>query len=166
MSRAVVAAALGAGLALAGCGGGNGDSGTQSAAKPQGTATSGGRTTSERRRPPSTRSQALPGSPETQPGGAGDEQPARVPASFTARAGRVRPRTVHVPPFIAVVVSLRSADGRAYALRFPTATLRVGPRRRTASIRLAGIRVGRAVSGRPIGAGSRVRVVADAEPGP
>ena len=51
------------------------------------------------------------GSPEDQPGGAGDEIPARSQAEITGRGGRVSPRLVRVPPFIAVRVRLRSADG-------------------------------------------------------
>jgi hypothetical protein len=105
-------------------------------------------------------------SPEQQPGGAGDEQPARTPASFTGRAGRISPRTVHVPPYIAVLVRLRSADGGAYGLRFPRATLRAAGGRSVDSAMLDGLRPGSSASGRPLAGGNGVRVVADAEPGP
>jgi hypothetical protein len=107
-----------------------------------------------------------PKSPEEQPGGAGDEQPARVPASFSGRAGRISPRTVHVPPYIAVRVELRSGDGRSYGLRFPGALLRAGGGRSTDSATLSGLRPGKSVSGTPVGGSSSVRIVADAEPGP
>src|SRR4029078_5822261 len=43
-------------------------------------------------------------SPESLPGGAGDEEPARVLALFTARGGRITPPVVRVPPFISVKV--------------------------------------------------------------
>jgi hypothetical protein len=107
-----------------------------------------------------------PTSAENQPGGAGDEQPARVPALFTGRAGRISPHAVHVPPYIAVLVQLRSADGRGYGLRFAEVVVRTGAGRRVGSARLDGLRPGRAVSGAPLGGGNPVRIVADAEPGP
>ena len=71
--------------------------------------------------------------PEDQPGGAGDEIPASTQAQFTGRAGRITPRLVRVPPFIAVKVELRSGDG---------ATLRAQRRGQDASRRR--LRSGRA----------------------
>ena len=88
-----------------------------------------------------------------------------MPASFTGRGGKVSPRTVHVPPYIAVLVGLRSSDGRSYELRFPGALVRVGPAKRTDSALLRGLRPGRSVSGTQPGGGT-VRIVANAEPGP
>jgi hypothetical protein len=106
-------------------------------------------------------------SPEDQPGGAGDEVPARAPAILTGRGGRIRPRVVRVPPFIAVRVELRSADGRPYALRFGSKVLRVGPQVAAMSTTLAGLRQGEAITGRPVGGrGNPVRIEASAEPGP
>jgi hypothetical protein len=106
-------------------------------------------------------------SPEDQPGGAGDEAPARAPAILTGKGGRIRPRVVRVPPFIAVRVELRSADGRPYALRFGRKALRVGPQVAAMSTTLGGLHQGEAVTGRPIGGqGTAVRIVASAEPGP
>ena len=111
--------------------------------------------------PPETSGQ----SPEEKPGGGGDEQPARVPASFTGRGGRVFPRSIHVPPYIAVAVGLRSVDGRSYSLRFPGAALETGAAHRTDSAMLDGLRPGRSAVGRSSESGP-VRIVADAEPGP
>jgi hypothetical protein len=106
-------------------------------------------------------------SPEDQPGGAGDEVPARAPALVTGRGGRIRPRVVRVPPFIAVRVELRSADGRPYALRFGSKVLRVGPQVATMSTTLRGLHHGEAITGRPVaGGGNPVRIEASAEPGP
>jgi hypothetical protein len=105
-------------------------------------------------------------SPEDQPGGAGDEVPARSLAMFTARGGRITPRVVRVPPFIAVRAELRAADGRSYSLTFGNRTIRVGPEISSASTVLDGLRPGRAYSGRPGGAGNPVRIEASAEPGP
>ncbi len=102
-------------------------------------------------------------SPEEGPGGAGDEQPASSQALFTGRAGSVRPRLVQVPPFIAIRVELRSADGRAYRLSFRGRSLAVSGARRAASSTFDGLRPGR----RMVGTGTaEVVVEASAEPGP
>lgn len=45
---------------------------------------------------------------------AGDEQGIRVPATFTFRGGRLSPRTVSVPSFLRIQLTLVSADGRAH----------------------------------------------------
>ena len=104
-----------------------------------------------------------PPSPEDQPGGAGDEQAASSQALFTGRGGSVRPRRVQVPPFIAIRVELRSADRRAYRLRFGMRSLAVGAGRRSASHSFDGLRPGRRLVG--MGEG-RVVIEASAEPGP
>jgi len=103
--------------------------------------------------------------PEAQPGGAGDEEAARAPAMFTGRGGRITPRVVRVPPFLAIAIELRSADGREYALRFDGFTVRVdklgqsGPER-------SGLRPGERLVGKPVGGGPSVVIEASAEPGP
>lgn len=115
--------------------------------------------------PPETK--PAPGAPEEQPGGAGDEEPIRSQALFTGRDGRIRPRLVRVPPFLAVRVELRSADGRRYALRFGRRVLRAGGALSSSSLPLDGLRPGDSYLGVPVGErGSRVRVEASAEPGP
>ena len=105
-------------------------------------------------------------SPEDQPGGAGDEQPARSLALFSARGGRITPRVIRVPAFISIRIELRSVDGRAYGLRFPGRTISVGGRLESVSTTVDGLGPGEALVGRPTGAGNRVRVEATAEPGP
>jgi hypothetical protein len=106
-------------------------------------------------------------SPEDQPGGAGDEVPARSIAMFTGSDGRIRPARVRVPPFIAIRVELRSADRRTYALRFRDRTLRVGGALASQSAVFSGLRPGRALVGRSITPpGNTVVVEASAEPGP
>ncbi len=57
---------------------------------------------------------ASPG--EEQEGGAGDEVAASSQALITGRGGKLSPRLVRVPPFIAIRVELRSADGGSYKL--------------------------------------------------
>jgi hypothetical protein len=103
-------------------------------------------------------------SPEDQPGGAGDEEPARSQALFTGRGGQIRPRIVLVPPFIAVQVELRSGDGRRYSLSAGRRRLDVGSGVSSVSTTFDGLRPGRRVILR--GTGGRVIVEASAEPGP
>jgi hypothetical protein len=109
-------------------------------------------------------------SPEDQPGGAGDEEPARTLAMFTGEDGRIVPRVVRVPAFISIRVELRSADGQQYGLAFSTDTSRVRVRVSGAlgsvSSTIDGLRPGQAITGNPIGNGTPVRIEATAEPGP
>jgi type IV secretory pathway VirB10-like protein len=107
-----------------------------------------------------------PTSPEDQPGGAGDEEPARSLALFTGEGGRITPRTIRVPAFISIRVELRAEDGREYGLTFDGNTLRVSGGLSSVSTTIDGLRPGEAVVGTPIGAGNRVRIEATAEPGP
>jgi hypothetical protein len=107
-----------------------------------------------------------PASPEDQPGGAGDEEPARSLALLTGENGRITPRRVRVPAFISIRVELRSKDGQEYGLRFGGATLRVSEGLGSASTTIDGLRPGEAVIGRPTGPGNAVRIEATAEPGP
>jgi Neuroendocrine-specific golgi protein P55 (NESP55) len=106
-------------------------------------------------------------SPEDQPGGAGDEEPARSLALFTARAGRVTPRVVRVPAFIAVRVELRARDDGPYTLVIGGQRIEAGGQLSSGSVSLDGLRPGDAYVGTLSGAaGGRVRVEATAEPGP
>jgi hypothetical protein len=105
-------------------------------------------------------------SPEDQPGGAGDEEPARTLALFTAQNGRIRPRVVRVPAFISIQVELRSKDGREYGLRIGNSVLNVSRGLSSRSISIDGLRPGKAIVGTPTGAGNKVRIEATAEPGP
>jgi hypothetical protein len=105
-------------------------------------------------------------SPENQPGGAGDEEPARSQALFTGRGGQIKPTVVRVPAYIAIRVELRSGDGRAYGLRFGNRTLRVDNTVGSRTSDFSGLRPGKALVGEPVGGGNRVRVEATAEPGP
>jgi hypothetical protein len=158
-----------AALLGAGCGGDDEDGDTTSAATVTETATAPataateagtGATTAETE--PSTVT-----SPEDEPGGAGDEEPARSLASLTGRGGRITPLRVRVPAFISIRVELRSVDGRRYALRFGSRTLATGGEVGSISGTFAGLRPGRALVGRPVGGlGNVVRIEATAEPGP
>ena len=162
MTRAIAIAATLA-LAAAGCGdddeepslGGPGDSPATETTSTAPTATAPSATA-----PPET----VP--PEEQPGGAGDEEGARSPAFFRGKGGKITPRVVRVPPFLAIRVELQSVDGRHYGLRFGDHELRAGDRKARNGLTLEGLRPQKAIVGRPVGVGNRVRIEASAEPGP
>ena len=161
-------------MALIGCGGDDDDSTTPAATAPAETATTESAPateTDEAEKPAETETESseepedVPGG-EDQPGGAGDEEAARVLALFTARGGRITPRVVRVPAFIAVKVELRSADGQTYALRFGDTTITAGAELSSVSTTIDGLRPGEKLVGTPIGASGKVRIEATAEPGP
>ena len=167
-------------LAVAGCGGDDEDSATTEAqqpptAEPAPTATD--ETEAEAPQPTETATEPepetdsdggaeAPASPEDQPGGAGDEEPARSLALFTGEGGRITPRTIRVPAFISIRVELSSEDGREYGLTFGGETIRVSAGLASVSTTIDGLRPGEAVVGTPTGPGNRVRIEATAEPGP
>jgi hypothetical protein len=175
--RCLTAVALLAALALSACGGGNtgtGPAGEPTASAPEATApptdaTQPGTTAVT---PPTTTAQPRTEAPEKGNGGAGadaggGEQRIRVPASFTvAPGGRLTPPTITVPPFLAVEISIRAADGRPHRLVLQTApphALRVAAGKR-AALGIPGLRAGRypvMLDGRRAGA-----LVAGGEVGP
>jgi hypothetical protein len=158
-------------FALSGCGGDDEEPATTAATAPAETAATETTPTAEDP-PPETEPAETgaetepPEAPEEQPGGAGDEEPARTLALFTGRGGRITPRVVRVPAFISVQVELRSGDGANYALRFGNVTVRAGGDLNSTSKTLDGLRPNEGITGRPLGAGNRVRIEATAEPGP
>ena len=95
----------------------------------------------------------------------GDEEPIRSEAVFTGRGGRLGPRVVRVPAYIAVRVILRSTGPpRPYTLAIGGQRLSIGPGRPLDEAELPGLLPNRSYAGRsPQG---DVRVVASAEPGP
>ena len=105
---------------------------------------------------------AAPG--EEQEGGAGDEIGASSQALVTGRGGNLAPRLIRVPPFIAIRVELRSADGKSYELSARGKTLRADSDIASASTSFAGLRPGRKLV--LTGRAGRVVVEASAEPGP
>jgi hypothetical protein len=103
-------------------------------------------------------------SPENEPGGAGDEQPIRVPAAFTFADGGVTPAQVAVPAFLNIELVGLSRDGRPHTLSFRGVEVRVPAGGRGAAT-VEGLRKGRypvAIDGR---AGAAT-IVSGAEPGP
>jgi hypothetical protein len=167
LSRRFAAALCGA-LLLAGCGGDDeGGDRTATAQTVTSPATATETETTETVSVPTEQTEARTGtSPEDQPGGAGDEEPARSQALFTGSGGKVRPTVVRVPAYIAIRIELRSGDGDTYALRFGNRTLRVDRSVGSFSASFSGLRPGKALTGEPVGRGNRVRVEATAEPGP
>jgi hypothetical protein len=74
-----------------------------------------------------------------------DEQQVRVPATFTITASGLRPRTITVPPFLAVELAAIAADGHDHTLTLATdppttLTLQGGT---SAGKRIRGLRAGR-----------------------
>ena len=94
----------------------------------------------------------------------GDEEAIRSEAVFTGSGGKLRPRVIRVPAFIAVRVILRSTDERSYTLRIGGEQLDIGPAKATAEANLPGLLPNKSYAGTsPQG---NVRVAATAEPGP
>jgi hypothetical protein len=158
-------------LAVSGCGGNDDDpassAATTAATETTPTQTEAAKTETEQESPEAeTETTPADSAPEDQPGGAGDEEPARTLALFTAESGRIAPRVVRVPAFISIQVELRSKDGREYGLRFGDVTIRAGGGRGSVSKTIDGLRQGEAITGKPTGAGNAVRIEATAEPGP
>jgi hypothetical protein len=168
LSAAVVIALA---MAVSGC---DGDDEESSATLPTDTVTTPTQTatveapTETEQESPEAETEAAPGEtgPEDQPGGAGDEEPARTLALLTAEDGRITPRVVRVPAFIAIQVELRSKDGREYGLRFGDVTITAGGGLNSVSTTIDGLRPGKAITGEPTGPGNPVRIEATAEPGP
>ena len=143
--------------AAAGCGGGSTGNGTTAptASAPDATAPPADATqpgTGPATTPPATTTQPAPTrtQPETGGGGEGERRGARnvrVPATFMVVAGsRLKPRTVTVPPFLAIRLTLRAGDGQAHRLVLQTPegyAVDLGPERREASVRIPGQRAGR-----------------------
>jgi hypothetical protein len=95
----------------------------------------------------------------------GDEEAIRSEAVFTGSGGRLTPREVRVPAFIAIRVILRSTDDQIYSLRIGGTRLVIGDAGvRVDELELDGLPPDESYIGKsPQG---NVRVVASAEPGP
>jgi len=128
----------------------------------QGTETEGESGTVTEAEPPTNTS------PEKQPGGAGDEEPAHSLVRLTGRNASITPRLVRVPPFIVIRVELRSDDGLVYGLRCGNVGLQAGGQIGSSTKTLRALRPGRSITCLPAasGAGNRVRISATAQPGP
>ena len=94
----------------------------------------------------------------------GDEEAIRSEAVFTGRNGRLTPREIRVPAFIAIRVILRAQDEGSYTLRIGGQSLGVDASVSTDEINLDGLLPDESYQGK--GPNGNVRVVASAEPGP
>jgi hypothetical protein len=170
----IAAAALA--LALAGCGGDDEKSATKTGtSSSESTATHGETTatestpTTETERETETETESeteTSTSPEDQPGGPGDEEPARTLALFTGENGRITPRVVRVPAYISIRVELRARDGHEYGLSFAGKTLKVSGALTSVATTFDGLRPGARIVGTATDGTGSVRVEATAEPGP
>jgi hypothetical protein len=152
-------------LALAGCGGDDNKPAAATApttSSPSKTAavTAATETTARPPKVPVTTVTA----PESKPGGAGDEVPAQSQALITGKGGKLSPLLVKVPPFIAIRLVLRSADGAVYELANATTRIAVGNGVKSATANLDGLKTGDRVVLK--GRQGDVVIEASAEPGP
>jgi hypothetical protein len=171
VARALAAGAAVLALAAAGCGGDDEKADTKTTDTQTATREATSPRTTTR---PSTTGETTPTqtaetnggtkSPEKQPGGAGDEVPNSTQALVTGRGGRLSPRTVRVPAFIAITVELRSADGLDYDLSGGGKHVRAGEGENSGTASFAGLRPGRSI--RLSGPQGTVVVAANAKPGP
>jgi hypothetical protein len=165
-------------LLLAGCGGSthasSSSSATASSTAPSvsGTASVSGPSSTVKRPPevpPGTKtvrttSSGASGTTGTTSAGGGTQ--ARLPATFTIRAGGVQPPTVSAPLSVPVYLTLVSGDGRAHTAQLRTfrpRTLRVPAHGRT-SVLLTGLPAGRYVI--EIDGVTNAAVVIGVQPGP
>jgi hypothetical protein len=111
-------------------------------------------TTTPTKPPPSTSS--------TVPGGS---EPARTELTFTASKAGVSPRRASVAPFVAVRVSLVSADHSSHKLVIDGHTLKVGGTLKSMFVELPGLRPGKSYTGTADGHIS-IRILSSSEPGP
>jgi len=165
-SAAALAAVLAIGAAAAaGCGGDDGSPQTGTA-PPAPTATAPASTGAATTPAPPTGTVPAAGatSPEDQPGGAGDEQPIRVPARFAFSDSGLSPAEVAVPAFLNIRLTGVSKDGRAHTIVFQGTRIEV-PADGRASATIGGLKKGRygvTIDGRE----NAATIVSGAEPGP
>lgn len=169
-----MAAALAIGVAAlaGGCGGGEGSPTTNAATNapattppatsaPAETAPPPAQTTPPTATaPPPTQTTA----PEEQPGGAGDEQPIRIPARFTFSDSGVSPSEVAIPAFFTIRLVGVSKDGQPHTLQLEGTTVRV-PAGGRAAATVEGLKKGRygvTIDGRD----NAATIVSGAKPGP
>ncbi len=154
LSRRSIAPVLALALALAvvgGCGGGSTGNGTTdpTASAPEATAPptdatqpgTGATTTPTQTEPlPTYRGQSGSSTGEK------DARGVRVPATFTVVGRHLEPRTITVPPFLAIQLTLRASDRLFHRLRLLTPEGRevdLGAEQRKASLLIPGQRAGR-----------------------
>jgi hypothetical protein len=144
-------------ILLAGCGGGEERTPTPTAtatASPTATGTA---------TPKATPTTPTP-SPEEQEGGAGDEQPARVPLEFTLTDGGLHPATISVPAFLGLELIVHNHTGQPQRVTLEGSGALDVPANDTARIRFEGRRAG--TYRVDAGDAGHAQVVVGVEPGP
>jgi hypothetical protein len=91
--------------------------------------------------PTATAPATRPGTVESQPGGAGDEEPAVVPATFQIEDEFADPPDVAVPAFFTIRVTGVSADGKPHTIGFQGQSAKV-PAGGKASFDVEGLKAG------------------------
>jgi hypothetical protein len=152
---------------LAGCGGDDSEETAAPTATPTPTITEMESATPTATATPTETATATPTpttNPEDQPGGAGDEEPVRVPVEFTVRDRGITPPQVAVPAFLGLelVINNELADPITVTLE-GAEPFEVGPGE-TGRKRLPGRRKGQYVV--DFGAPGQALLVTGAEPGP
>jgi hypothetical protein len=147
-------------ILLAGCGGGD-----ERATTPTATATATP-TTTVTATPQATPTPTITPSPspEDQEGGAGDEQPARVPLEFTLTDGGLHPGTISVPAFLGLELIVHNHTGQPQRVTLEGSGALDVPANDTARIRFEGRRAG--TYRVDAGDAGHAQVVVGVEPGP
>jgi hypothetical protein len=162
--RLAIATVLAA-AALAGCGGDDGEQSSTTPAPAPSTATETATPADSATPSPSATEQPLPSvSPEDQPGGAGDEEPTRVPVEFTITDGKISPPQVAVPAFLALELIVHNESSAQVVVRLEGAQPMTVGAGDTGRARLEGRKKG----SYPVDAGEagQALLVTGAEPGP
>ncbi|HEX5619300.1 MAG TPA: hypothetical protein VFX51_12815 [Solirubrobacteraceae bacterium] len=154
-------------VALVGCGGDDGEQTAAPTATPTATITemeSATPTATATATPTPTPTATPTENPEDQPGGAGDEEPVRVPVEFTVRDRGITPPQVAVPAFLGLELIVNNQLAEPIEVTLEGAEpLSVGPGE-TGRMRLQGRRKGQYVV--DFGAAGQALLLTGAEPGP
>lgn len=175
------AACLAAAVVLAACGDDAKTTGSGEGAEPSGTSTAAATTTptattgvpvitDEQRTSTATAPTTVTGTVEggvttststgeSGEGGAGDEEPARVPVVLTHRAGALSPTTVTVPAFLTVVVAI---SGPKTTATLPGGATLPVPGQKT----LTGLKPGKYTISTADGGRTTLAVISGGDPGP
>jgi len=156
--RAPAACALALLALAAGCGGDDEEEPPER--EPAATAPTAPETTSqepETEDTPSPEQEGTTPAPEEDPEA---EEPVRSEAVFTARGGRISPRRIEVPAYVAVTVVLQAKDEGEYSITIEGRRLSVG-----GEADLDGLGPGERYTG-TASTGQRLVISATAEPGP
>jgi hypothetical protein len=151
--------------ALVGCGGDDQDQTAAPAPAPSAATETPTATATATATPSPTATDApTPENPEDQPGGAGDEEPIRVPVEFTVRDRGISPTQVAVPAFLGLELIVHNGLADPLVVRLEgSEPMTVGPGE-TGRARLEGRRKGQYIV--DFGAAGQALLITGAEPGP